>query len=103
MSSPSAATRRNFVAMGVSPWTDERLRVSSPEGTTGTSFHFAPLGLSRSDAFVAHGLAPVATTYRPVGTDSRGEMPRPCAEQHAESAKREQAIKANLRGLGYGR
>ena len=34
------------------------------------------------------------------------KMPRRVAERHAqlaESAKLEQAIKANLRGLGYGR
>ena len=52
-----------------------------------------------------HGLTPVATTCRPFGTESQGQSPRLVGElqaQFAESAKLEQAIKANLKGLGYG-
>ncbi len=79
----------------------------SPSGATRNYGHripVAPSGLVHvGDA--NHGLAPMATTCRPVGTESRGASPRLVAELHAqfaESAKLEQAIQANLRGLGYG-
>ena len=52
-----------------------------------------------------HGLTPMATSCRPSGTRIQNRPPRLVAELHAqfaESAKREQDIKANLRGLGYG-
>jgi len=39
-----AATRRQDVAMGASPWTASPQLVVGPEGTTGASFHSAPLG-----------------------------------------------------------
>ncbi|MCF7961541.1 MAG: hypothetical protein K9M08_12425 [Pirellula sp.] len=38
-----AATRRQDVAMGASPWTSSPQLAFSPEGTTGASFHSAPL------------------------------------------------------------
>ena len=102
----SAATRRHVVAMGVSPWIAFR-RGLSPEGTTRSDapdIPVAPLGLGACwDAH--HGLTPVATACRPVGTESQRRTPRLVAELHAqfaESAKLEQAIKANIRGLGYG-
>jgi hypothetical protein len=47
----------------------------------------------------------VARARNPVSSEARRKGPRLVAELHAqfaESAKREQAIKANLRGLGYG-
>ena len=90
-----AATRRHDVAMGVSPWIIETHRAASPEGTTcGEPIDgpVAPLGLGNRGRFVDHGLAPMATTCRPFGTET----------QFAESAKPEQAFNANLRGLGYG-
>ena len=67
-------------------------------------FLVAPLGLLMHGAEPNHGLTPVATTCRPVGTESQGASQRLVAEllaQFAESAKLEQAIKANLRGLGF--
>ena len=90
---PLAATRRHDVAMGVSPWIRETHRAASPEGATcgePIDGHVAPLGLGNRGRFVDHGLAPMATTYRPVGTET----------QFAEPAKLEHAIKANLEGLG---
>jgi hypothetical protein len=104
----AAAKRRNDVAMGASPWIAYRHHALSPNGTTGIGaamVHVAPLGLLAGRSPRNHGLAPVATTCRPVGTFGHGEMPRLVAELHAqfaESAKLEQAIKANLRRLGYG-
>ena len=101
-----AATRLPDVAMGVSPW-DRNCDILSPGGTTGKcpgSFPAAPSGLM----FLAnpiHGLTPMATSSRPSGTRIQNRPPRLVAELHAqfaESAKREQDIKANLRGLGYG-
>ena len=35
-------------------------------------FHVAPLGLLMHGAEPNHGLTPVATTFRPVGTESQG-------------------------------
>ena len=95
-----AAMRRQDVAMGASPWTSSPQLAFSPEGTTGASFHSAPLGLrtGRLPCFHGlafnHGLAPMATTCRPVGTQYRIRC--------SESAKLEHDIKANLNGLGYG-
>ncbi len=103
-----AAERRHVVAMGVSPWIVGNERELSPNGTTGIAGMqrpVAPLGLRWMCASVTHGLAPVATTCRPFVTKTTEQMPRLVAELHAqfaESAKLEQAIKANLRGLGYG-
>ena len=108
---PRIATKwQNVVAMGASPWNTNTQHDMSPEGTAGTSFHFAPWGLQRSHAITNHaitnhGLAPVATTSRPFGTESQIRMPCLVAEhntQFGESAKLEQAIRANLRGLDYG-
>lgn len=95
MNRPAAATRRYDVAMGASPWIRGITSGLSPERTTRTQRpenHVAPLGLGNRGRFVDHGLAPMATTYRPVGTET----------QFAESAKLKQAINANLRGLSYG-
>jgi len=103
-----AATRRHVVAMGVSPWnTAPKLRFSPNWATRGVArdVRVAPLGLGACRDAV-HGLTPVATTCRPVGTESQERRTRLVAELHAqfaESAKLEQAITANLRGLGYGR
>jgi len=102
-----AATRRHAVAMGVSPWNaDPKLRFSPNGATRGVSrgIRVAPLGLGVCGA-ADHGLTPVATTCRPFGTESQGRRTRLVGELHAqfaESAKLEQAIKANRRGLGYG-
>ena len=102
----SATKWRHDVAMGVSPWKSGCRWRLSPSGATqdnGYRIHVAPSGLGDvGDAI--HGLTPVATVCRPVGTESQGDSPRLVAELHAqfaESAKVEQAIKANLRGLGY--
>ena len=93
-----AATKWRYdVAMGASPWNTYPQDALSPNGTTGNGdavFPVAPLGLCWMGASVNHGLTPVATTCRPGGT-KRGS-------QFAESAELEQAIQANLRGLGYG-
>ena len=93
--------------MGVSPWNVAPNLRLSPDGATRilvARIPVAPLGLAHVwDAY--HGLTPVATTCRPAGTESQGTSPRLVAELHAqftESAKLEQAIKANLRELGYG-
>jgi len=93
--------------MGVSPWNaDPKLRFSPNGATRGVSrgIRVAPLGLGVCGA-ADHGLTPVATTCRPFGTESQGRRTRLVGELHAqfaESAKLEQAIKANRRGLGYG-
>ena len=74
-----AAERRNVVAMGASPWNTYRHRMLSPNGTTGIGdamFLVAPLGLLMHGAEPNHGLAPVATTCRPVGTESQGASQR---------------------------
>jgi len=101
-----AATRRYAVAMGESPWFRDGKLCLSPDGTTrggASGIHFVPLGLGACrDA--DHGLTPMATAYRPVGTESQERMTQLVSElkgQFAESAKLEQAIKANLKGLGY--
>ena len=93
--------------MGVSPWNVAPNLRLSPDGATrntAAEIPVAPLGLAHVwDA--NHGLTPVATTCRPVGTESQGTSPSLVAELHAqfaESAKLEQAIKANLRELDYG-
>ena len=57
--------------------------------------HVAPLGLGACRT-VFHGLRPVATACRPVGTQ------RQLHEQFAESSRLEAAIRSNLEGLGYG-
>ena len=83
-----AATRRQDVAMGASPWTASPQLAFSPEGTKGASFHFAPLGLRtrRLPCFHGltpdHGLAPMATTCRPVGTF--GELPSSSQPQRGD-------------------
>ena len=102
-----AATRRNDVAMGASPWKWNTCPKppTSPNGTKGTPSHVAPVGLLSCGSNRYHGLTPVATTCRPVGTESHAAPTRLVAELHAqfaESAKLEPAIKANLRRQGYG-
>ena len=103
----SAAERRHDVAMGVSPWNAGPICGLSPNGTTGRlapRIRVALAGL-RCVTNTYHGLTPVATAYRPFGTESQGKPPRLVAEllaQFVESAKLEEAIKANLKGLGYG-
>ena len=93
--------------MGVSPWNTYPRDALSPNGTTGTGdavYPVAPLGLVACGTHHHHGLTPVATTCRPVGTESHAAPTRLVAELHAqfaESAKLEQAIKANVRGQGY--
>lgn len=71
LSASIAAMRRNDVAMGVSPWnTNDSTRVS-PEGTKGgprRARSFAPSGLSIQKTTSFHGLAPMATAFRPFGT-----------------------------------
>ena len=55
--------------MGVSPWTASPLMAFSPEGTTGASYHSAPLGLRTGRLpRPTMGSRPMATTCRPVGT-----------------------------------
>jgi hypothetical protein len=103
----SAAKRRQDVAMGVSPWYAVLKLRFSPNGATRIPARRIPVALSGLNGVMNahHGLTPVATTCRPVGTESQDTSPRLVAEMHAqfaESAKLEQAIKANLRGLGYG-
>ena len=101
----------------VAPWAIASCRVAasvSPNGAKGESpgqrpgyaspFHqalkgrnnrcLAPSGLGIFLAIEPRAL-PWAITVRPFGASTR-------PAQFAESAKREQAIKANLRGLGYG-
>ena len=93
--------------MGVSPWNVDQRGVLSPNGTTrdvAPCVHVALSGLVHV-ADADHGLAPVATTCRPFGAESQRERSRLVVELHAqfaESAKLEQAVKANLWGLGYG-
>lgn len=70
---------RHDVAMGVSPWNRNPHRAVSPEGTAGTvtpPTHVAPSGLCARSELPIHGLAPVATTCRPFGTndESRREI-----------------------------
>jgi len=59
--------------MGASLWFRDGKLCLSPDGTTrggAAGIHFAPLGLGACrDA--DHGLTPVATAYRPVGTESQ--------------------------------
>ena len=103
----SAAERPHDVAMGVSPWNTAPSRDLSPNGATRILAARIPVALSGLARVLNdyHGLTPVATTCRPVGTESQGTSPSLVTElrgQFAESAKLEQAIKANLRGLGYG-
>ncbi len=103
----SAAERRQDVAMGVSPWNAAPPRRLSPNGATRNQAPGIPVALSGLNGLMNanHGLTPVATTCRPVGTESQRMPQRLVAELHAqfaESAKLEKAIKANLRGRGYG-
>ena len=103
----SAAERRHDVAMGVSPWNAIPNLCLSPNGATRNTAAEIPVALSGLERVLNanHGLTPVATTCRPSGTESQGKPPRLVAERHAqfaESAKLEQAIKANLRELDYG-
>ena len=93
--------------MGVSPWDAIPNLCLSPDGATRILAARIPVALSGLARVLNdyHGLTPVATTCRPVGTESQGKPPRLVAERHAqfaESAKLEQAIKANLRELDYG-
>ena len=68
-----AAERRHVVVMGASLWIVGVERELSPNGTTridGRKVPVAPLGLGTMGASVNHGLAPVATTCRPFGTNA---------------------------------
>ena len=94
--------------MGVSPWNSGPKCALSPNGTTRIVAPRIPVALSGLNgvAYAHHGLTPVATACRPFGTESQGKPPCLVAELHAqfaESAKLEQAITANLKGLGYAR
>ena len=63
---------RKVIAMGVSPWNIEDT-TRSPEGTKGTrtfASPFPPSGLPRCSCYRIHGLAPMATSFRPFGTRS---------------------------------
>jgi len=68
----SATEWRQVVATGASPWILFQKAFFSPSGTTGVSaaLFMSSLRDSRSLFFSVHGLAPVATTCRPVGTTS---------------------------------
>ena len=68
----TATKWRNDVAMGVSPWNRNPHDPVSPEGTAGNParpIHVAPSGLVDRIRPYIHGLAPVATTCRPFGTN----------------------------------
>ena len=67
--------------MGESPWLGRRNGVTSPEGTTRNAVrrHVAPSGLAVAGVDSFHGLAPVATTFRPFGTGD------PSDERHKSS------------------
>ena len=67
----SAATRRHDVAMGVSPWNPVPSCDLSPDGTTRVIASRIPVALSglNNASNACHGLAPVATTCRPSGTE----------------------------------
>ena len=119
----SATKWRHNVAKGVSPWNRNPRHVVSPEGTTGISRranHVAPSGLrDRFDPLI-HGFTPVATTYRPVGTnvltpgryvgaedveddgvpfaEKMEGLPRKLATQFHESEKLRAAIRDNMIG-----
>ena len=93
--------------MGVSPWNVAPNLRLSPDGATRILAARIPVALSGLERVLNdyHGLTPVATTCRPVGTESQGTSPRLVAERHAqfaESGKLKQAFKANLKELGYG-
>ena len=81
----SPATKwRNDVAMGVSPWNENPHDAMSPEGTTGNParpIHVAPSGLRVRFDLPIHGLAPVATTCRPFGTNVLTPGRVACAEE----------------------
>ena len=67
--------------MGVSPWRTNLTHGVSPEGTTGNdsqTIHVAPSGLLDLVAHI-HGLTPVATTYRPFGTNVFSPATKHCA------------------------
>ena len=71
----SATEWRHDVAMGASPWESGSKLSLSPSGATrnrAPRIHVAPLGLGHAGN-ANHGLAPVATACRPVGTESQVE------------------------------
>jgi len=72
----SAAKRRQDVAMGASPWNTYGVRISPNGATRGVAgaIPVAPLGLFRT-SWVDHWLTPVATSCRPVGTESQPGRP----------------------------
>ena len=106
----SAATRRQVVAMGASLWYRDGKLCLSPDGTTrggAARIHFAPFGACRCrDA--DHGLTPVATAYRPVGTKSQKlGMLRNLSSAWRLAATRRQVVAMGaslwfLKELGYG-
>jgi len=89
----SAATRRQVVAMGASLWYRDGKLCLSPDGTTrgGTArIHFAPFGACRCRD-PDHGLTPVATTYRPIGTKSQklGMLRNPASAMRSAATRRQ--------------
>jgi hypothetical protein len=50
----------------------------SPKGTTGAMIHVAPSGLRTGRLPRYHGLTPMATTCRPVGTKTESAKRRHC-------------------------
>gem|GEM_PF-1686957 len=87
-----AATRRHVVAMGVSPWNaDPKLRFSPNGATRGVlrGIPVAPLGLDVRAA-ADHGLTPVATACRPIGTESQANRvcPNPSRAMRLAATRR---------------
>ncbi len=112
--------------MGVSPWKRNPRCAVSPEGTAGIEtrpFPAAPSGLRARIGPRNHGLTPVATTCRPFGTneltpgryvgaaeveddgvpfpEKMATLTSELADQFAESAKLENAIRQNMKALGF--
>jgi len=73
-----AAERRQVVAMGASPWNAVNNSRRSPSGATRDGVRclpVAPLGLGNVSPD-NHGLTPVATACRPVGTETQQRVSR---------------------------
>ncbi len=96
-----ATKRRQVVAMGVSPWKRNPQHPVSPEGTTGIETQPFPAAPSRLHARIGpryHGSIPAVTACRPFGTD---EPVRELAVSFHESEKRQSAILARLKTIGF--
>jgi hypothetical protein len=89
-----AATRRQDVAMGVSPWNAAPPLAQSPKGTTGAMNHVAPSGLRKVRLPLSHGLTPMATTCRPVGTKHISPWRNRISQWHHRIAQRRHRIAA---------